>query len=89
MATCNKFDSDFVFRQWQEVQRLYEAEIEPIVGPLIGNSSDGGRGRKIMLQLCNSEVIDKKFQLISRDLGFIFTCRREDKLEGLYVLHEL
>ena len=31
MATCNKFDSDFVFRQWPGVQRLYEAEIEPIV----------------------------------------------------------
>ena len=38
MPTCNKFDSDFVFRQWQEAQRLYEAEIESVVGPLIGNS---------------------------------------------------
>ena len=72
MATCNKFDSNFVFRQWQEVQRLYETEIEPIVGPLIGNSSDGdSRRRKIMLQLCNNEVIDNKFQPISRDLEFI------------------
>ena len=90
MATCNKFDSDFVFRQWPGVQRLYEAEIEPIVGPLIGNSSDGdSRRRKMMLQLCNSEVIDHKFQPISLDLGFIFTCRREDQPDGFYVLHEL
>lgn len=27
-----------------------------------------------MLQLCNSEVIDNKFQPISLDLGFIFTA---------------
>ena len=39
-----------------------------------------------MLQLCNSEVIDNKFQPISLDLGFIFTCRREDQPDGLYVL---
>lgn len=30
MPTCNKFDNSFVYRQWQEVQRLYERHIEPL-----------------------------------------------------------
>ena len=90
MPTCNKFDSNFVFRQWQEVQRLHEAEIESVVGPLIGNSSDGdSRRRKIMLQLSNSEVVENEFRPVSRDLGFVFTCRREDQPSGGYVLRGL
>ena len=39
-----------------------------------------------MLQLGNSEVVEYKFQPVSRDLVFVFTCRREDQPNGSYVL---
>lgn len=52
MATCNCFNADFVYRQWQEIERLFENELEATLGPLIGHSSDGDScRRKLMLQL--------------------------------------
>ena len=57
MPTCNKFDHTFVYRQWQDVEQLYEQELKPIMGPLIGHSSDGdSRQRKIMLQLASNNI---------------------------------
>ena len=55
MPTCNRFDAKFVYRQWQDIERLFEDKLEAILGPLIGHSSDGdSRRRKIMLQLMRS-----------------------------------
>ena len=82
MPTCNMFDHHFVYRQWQEVKRLYDQELKDIVGPLIGNSSDGdSRRRKIMLQLSTVDV-GNRFRPIPRDLGFIFSCRKLNKENG-------
>lgn len=55
MATCNRFDTGFVHQQCQEIQRLFEGELEATLGPLINHSSDGDSCRcKIMLQLLRS-----------------------------------
>lgn len=70
MPTCNKFDTTFVYRQWQEVQRLYERDLEPVIGPLIGNSSDGdSRRRKIMLQLAGNDAEGNRFRPIPAHLA--------------------
>ena len=37
-----------------------------------------------MLQLGNSEVTQNEFWPVSADLGFMFTCRREDQPNGSY-----
>ena len=88
MPTCNKFDSTFVHRQWQDVERLYEQELKEIVGPLIGHSSDGdSRRRKVMVQLATSTVGDR-FEPISRDHGFVFSCGKQVTETG-YVIHDL
>ena len=72
MPTCNKFDHHFVYQQWQEVKRLYDQEFKNIVGPPIGNSSDGTSRRwKIMLQLATVDV-GNRFRPIPRNTGFIF-----------------
>ncbi|KAL9978150.1 hypothetical protein ACROYT_G015637 [Oculina patagonica] len=47
MPTCNKFDTRFVYRQWQEVQHVYEHELEHAIGPLVGNSSDDDYRRNL------------------------------------------
>ena len=88
MATCNCFDADFVYRQWQEIERLFENELEATLGPLIGHSSDGdSRRRKLMLQLMRSNE-GLRFQPIPQDLGFVLGCRKE--LKGhTYVLRDL
>ena len=41
MPTCKKLNTEFVFHQWQEIERLSEQELEDIIRPLIGRSSDG------------------------------------------------
>ena len=88
MATCNCFNADFVYRQWQEIERLFENELEATLGPLIGHSSDGdSRRRTLMLQLMRSKE-GLRFQPIPHDLGFVLSCRKE--LKGhTYVLRDL
>ena len=88
MATCNCFNADFVYRQWQEIERLFENELEATLGPLIGHSSDGdSRRRKLMLQLMRSKE-GLRFQPIPHDLGFVLSCCKE--LKGhTYVLRDL
>ena len=52
MPTCNRFNSEFVRRQWKDVKRLYGGKIEPVLGTLIGNSLDNdSRRRKLMLHV--------------------------------------
>ena len=88
MPTCNRFDTDFVHRQWQEIERLFEEELEATLGPLIGHSSDGdSRRRKIMLQLMRSKE-GLRFQPIPQDLGFVLSCRKEIKGNN-YVVRDL
>ena len=88
MPTCNKFDHTFVYRQWQDVERLYEQELKPIMGPLIGHSSDGdSRRRKIMLQLA-TVTAGSRFQPIPRNEGFVFSCRKEGRGND-YVIHDM
>lgn len=88
MPTCNKFDHTMVYHQWQDVERLYKQELKEIVGPLIGHSSDGDSWRrKVMLQLATSTVGDR-FQPISHDQGFVFSCKKQVTGTG-YVIHDL
>ena len=88
MPTCNRFDTEFVHRQWQDIERLFEGELEATLGPLIGHSSDGdSRRHKIMLQLMRSRE-GLRFQPIPQDLGFVLSCRKEIKGES-YVIRDL
>ena len=87
MPTCNKFDHQFVFRQWQTVERLYEQELQEIVGPLIGNSSGGdSRRRKVMLQLATNNI-GSRFRPVPRELGFVLSCRKVE-MENGYVIKD-
>ena len=84
MPTCNKFDHHFVYQQWQEVERLYDQEFKNIVGPPIGNSSDGNSRRwKIMLQLAAVDV-GNRFRPIPRNISFFFSCRKLETGENGY-----
>ena len=88
MPTCNRFDTKFVHRQWQDIERLFEGELEATLGPVIGHSSDGdSRRRKIMLQLMRSRE-GSRFQPIPQDLGFVLSCCKEIK-GGSYVIRDL
>ena len=84
MPTCNTFDDHFVYQQWQEVKRFYDQEFKNIMGPPIGNSSDGNSRRwKIMLQLATVDV-GNRFRPIPRNIRFIFSCRKLDTDENGY-----
>ena len=88
MPTCNKLNTEFLFHQWQAIERLYEQELEGVIGPLIGHSSDGdSRRRKIMLQL-STDRISSRYRPFPIDLGFVLSCRREERDTG-YVIRDL
>ena len=78
MPTCNRFDHEFVQNQWDQVAELYQETLEPILGPLIGNSSDGDtRRRKLQLKRMTSND-GYRFQPIPANLGFAMSCQVHD-----------
>jgi len=87
MSTCNRFNHIFVFRQWQTVERLYKQELQDIVSPLLGHSSDGdSRCRKLMLQLATNNV-KSRYRPISSGLGFVLSCRKVE-MENGYIIRD-
>ena len=50
MPCCNRFDHKLVRRQWGAVDALYREHLSNIIGPCVGNASDGDSRRR-MLQL--------------------------------------
>ena len=49
MVTCNRFTHKLVQFQWEQIARLYDEKLASVIGPLLGNASDGdARRRKLM-----------------------------------------
>ena len=72
-CTCNRFTAGDVEEQWDLIQREYGAKVEPVLGPLIGHSSDGdSRRRKGMLK--NMANIGDTFQPIPFYAGYYILC---------------
>ncbi len=87
-ATCNKFKSEDVRKQWETIESEYKAELEAVVGPLIGHSSDGdSRRRKLMLENQMNES-NGRYQPIPSNLGFSFSVKKEESpnAAGGYVI---
>ena len=73
------------------LERQYADHLEPVLGPLIGHSSDGdSRRRKLQVQLMTCTARER-YRPISEELGFIFSARKEsnptDQTE--YVIRDL
>ena len=74
--TCNQFDHHFVRGQWNVTEDLFKEHLEPLIGPLIGRSSDGdSRRRKLMLEEAMSNE-GERYRPITQANGFIFSCRK-------------
>ncbi|KAG1655018.1 hypothetical protein GQR58_024744 [Nymphon striatum] len=83
LPTCNKFSHLDVYSQWVKIQKNYE-QLADVLGPLIGNSSDGdSQRRKCMLSLTTSEE-GNRLQAIPEILGFIFKGTKIDLGDGTY-----
>eukprot|EP00112_Aurelia_sp_Birch-Aquarium-sp1_P001683 Seg1182.1 transcript_id=Seg1182.1/GoldUCD/mRNA.D3Y31 product="hypothetical protein" protein_id=Seg1182.1/GoldUCD/D3Y31 len=73
--TCNMFDHRDVKEQWNECKSLYAFHLEEILGPVVGNSSDGdSRRRKLMMSSGNG----KEFQPINKEDGFLYAASVSD-----------
>ena len=49
--TCNRFNANFVYQQWEKVESMWKKHVENNLGPIGGHSSDGdSRIRQIMLK---------------------------------------
>lgn len=90
-ATCNKFNHMFVYHQWQLFDRLYELHLEPVLGPLVGGSSDGDSRRRKLMVMLSTGVDGERLWPVPRNEGFIFTARKEVKCDnvGGYVIRDL
>ena len=76
MPTCNTFDNNMVRDQMERIMNNYDKYIAPVLGPLVGPSSDGdSRRRNVFLTLMRN-VIGNRYQPIPRELGFILTCEK-------------
>lgn len=76
-ATCNKFKTEDVELQWKTIKQEYCATLESVLGPLIGQSSDGdSRRRKLMLANMRSED-GERFQPIAKEYGFTLSAKKE------------
>ena len=88
MPTCNRFDHEFVFRQRQTVERLYEKELQDIVGPLIGHSSDGdSRRRKLNMLQLGTKNVGSRYRAVPMELGFVLSCRKVETENG-YIIRD-
>lgn len=71
----------------RQLNAFYEKEIQDIVGPLIGHSSDGdSRRRKLMLQLGTNKV-GSRYRAIPMELGFVLSCRKVETENG-YIIRD-
>ena len=80
-ATCKAFTaSEYVAKQWQRVAELFQRWIEPVVGRLVGHSSDGdSTRRKCMVSSSYIEAPGAGEPMLSGLAGFVFTCARDAK----------
>ena len=85
MPTCNTFDNNMVCNQMERIMNNYDKYIAPVLGPLVGPSSDGERRRKVFLMLMRN-VIGNRYQPIPRELGFILTCEKVFLDDGTYII---
>ena len=78
--TCNMFDHGDVFLQWQELENLYRIHLQDLLGPLLGNSSDGDtRRRKLMFELFKQG----NFQPIPLRYDFIYSSLATEFPDGV------
>ena len=47
--TCNRFDANFVHRQWEKLEYLRKKHVEHFLGPIIGHSSYGDSRRRMLM----------------------------------------
>ena len=67
-ATCNKFDHDMVKHQWEKIQLLYNKHLLKVLGPLVGNGSDGdSRRRKLHIHNALSANKDSQMYKLSHE----------------------
>ncbi|XP_072023023.1 uncharacterized protein [Amphiura filiformis] len=87
--TCNTFDSGFIRRQWDELQSLYDRHLHDILGPLIGQASDGDARRRSLMVATATNLVEEKYQPIPSEDGFDYTCFKISQEDGSYTLKGL
>ena len=88
MPTCNSFDLRFVQHQHDIIQHNYDQYLEPVLGPLIGNASDGDSRRRKLFVMLESSREGVRFQPIPIELVFVLTAEKSFK-DNSYVLCHL
>ncbi len=84
MPTCNRFSHLDVRRQWEEIRVAYEECLQDVLGPVIGNSSDGDSGRRKLMMAAMSSNEGDRFLPIPEELGFVLTAKIHEQPNGGY-----
>ena len=89
LPTCNHFTANDVNDEWESIHRYYVEKLESVIGPLIGDASDGdSRRRSLMLINRNHSLLTDRYQPIPFDEGFTLSAKKEPSNEypGGYVI---
>ena len=80
-GTCKAFTAtEYIAKQWRRASELFHQWIEPIVGRMIGHSSDGdSTRRKCMVSSSYLGAPGVKEAMLPGLDGFVFTCARDIK----------
>ena len=62
--TCNKFDANFVHRQWEKIEDLWKKHVEHFLGPIIGHSSYGDSTRRMLVLKDYYSTIGMRYQIL-------------------------
>ena len=83
-ATCNKFTHVNVLRQWNMVKELYSEYLLPVIGPLVGQASDGDSRRR-KLHLINATSVDGIRYCLDHE-NFTYSAKRSETgaIENLF-----
>ena len=77
-ATCNKFTHKTVRRQWEMYDSLCKEILDHVLGPGIGNGSDGdSRRQKLFLSQSSDANNGLRFKPVPLSEWFLFSCKLE------------
>ena len=77
-GTCNTFTHGTVFRQCNMYDLLSKEFLDPVLGPGIGNGSEGDSiRRKLFLAQSSDANNGQRFKLVSISEGFLFSAKLE------------
>lgn len=61
--TCNRFNANFVYQQWEKVESMWKKHMENNLRPILGHPSNGDRRRRQLMLKDYSSTSGLRYQI--------------------------